>query len=570
MAAPLFSNCILRLSTNDQGIGGVEVTVNYADFLSLTMDRLWGDSANKFTLKLLDTTAYEVEAILLAGGRHLYMKYYISDDNTKNNKIDYSKEFLGSVWDYSIDFINNRTVLTITGTCGVKVKDIYKVYNRFWNKVPYISPDLVATVSYRNYTINSLFKDLEAGNIKFRYAKKENEELQFQVQLGKGLWYDCDMMYFPVRPSAIVELIANGGRYDLLSPFNKANADINYDDFVDSGFCFGTNDNGYKIGWSQALKAEFWRTGGGSISATSLSDARQLESDVLPDDKAFGSVIFTLAIMKKYIESIGEVESAGWGIAEIEKTEPICADLSQVKMSNTRYINEVLLNKSISAIDSKHLNANYYLSFTDTGVSFKAANVEAKPKAKVTFGQYYNSFSKKDDGSYSKDVVISYSYTSNVAAYIAGEGSNEVAGINYTTGEEIEAEGLSKSVKDTVGVEEAVYMDFNVGEIEVPTLSGISSSSMPELLAKAKKDWVSIAQTSFKAEVQIMGNLGLECGDYIEIINLPGGKYGKHHTSGVYLILKIKEEISKGTYISTLSLVKNAASSGMGISSIKK
>ena len=120
MASPLHSNCIIKLNSSSEE-GGISVSVNYANFLSLDMDRIWGDSANSFTLKLLDKTAYEVEAILLKGNRNIYMKYYTTD----SNEVETSKEFEGNIWDYSIDFINDKTILTITGTCGVKVKDIY-------------------------------------------------------------------------------------------------------------------------------------------------------------------------------------------------------------------------------------------------------------------------------------------------------------------------------------------------------------------------------------------------------------------------------------------------------------
>ena len=578
MASPLHSNCIIKLNSSSEE-GGISVSVNYANFLSLDMDRIWGDSANSFTLKLLDKTAYEVEAILLKGNRNIYMKYYTTD----SNEVETSKEFEGNIWDYSIDFINDKTILTITGTCGVKVKDIYTVYNRLWNRVPIFSNNADEVANQMEAYWGELKND-PMGVMKLRSTKTDNDEIKYQVSIFSytdpdtkekiPYYYDCDLINIPVRPSDIVRLIATGGNLSMLSPFN--NTDINYDDFADSGFNFGTymEDSGFlgmnkeqkTINWSTALswyntyKDALGNTVGGwsKNSVGSLSEEKR---------NAVRRTILSLEVMKNYFNALGKIESAGWDIGEIVKTQPICVDLSQVKMSNTKYISDVLASKSLSDTESNEVKANYYLSFKNNKLYFKPAKIEVKPTVKVIVGQYYNSYNKKGDKIYAGNMVLSYSYSSNVAAYIAGESSNELAGISYVTGEAISTEGISSTMRESLGVEEASYTDFNQGAL--PTLSGISSASPEELVSKVYSDWTAIAQSSFKAEVQLLGNTELECGDYIEIINLPGGRVGKHHTSGVYLIMRIKESISKGTYISTLTLVKNAANSGSGVSVTK-
>ena len=579
MASALHSNCLIKLSTGD-GSKGIEVNVDYAHFMSLEMERIWGDSANKFTLKVLDSTAYEVESILLAGSRNLSIKYYVDDgDRTKP-----SKEFEGSVWDYSVDFINDRTILTLTGTCGVSVKDIYTLYNRLWNKVPILSEDITTEIEGWWGAITSRPEEI----IKFRYATTDSGETKFQVSLAystekdkngkevrKPYYFDCDMINIPVRPSDLVNLIATGGKLSALSPFDKNNKSIKYDDFAESGFNFGsyveTDSSGNSvtkpISWGTALewKANYSDLLGGSIGFGS-------DSGSLDDMSLVRKTIATVIIIEQYFKTLGKIESSGWTVGHIEPTEPICADLSQVKLSNTKFISDVLASKSFTSVDKESsTRANYFLSFDEGKLYFEPAKIEASPKAKIIVGQYLNPNTIGDrDGTdiYAGDMILSYSYSSNTAAYIAGEGSNELAGINYVTGEAINAEGLSSKTKEKLGVIEASYTDFNQGAI--PTLGGVSSTSVEELVGRAQKDWTALAQTSFKAEVQILGNLNLKCGDYIEIINIPGGKMGKHHTSGIYLIMKIKENISKGTYISTLTLVKNAANSGSGVSVTKK
>lgn len=578
MASPIHSNCIIRLSTSD-GNSGIEVTVDYANFLSLELERVWGDSADKFTLKLLDSTAYEVESIILAGSRNLYLRYYTDDGD---HTVLHPKAFEGSIWDYSVDFINDKTILTITGTCGVSVKDIYTLYNRLWNKVPVLSEDITQNLEAWWGEITSHPDEI----IKFRYALTDSGEAKFQVSLAystevvngkevrKPYYFDCDMINIPVRPSDLVRLIASGGKLSDLSPFNSKNKDIAYDDFAESGFNFGTytdsSGNSKPVDWSTACA---WRANYSDILGGSLGVMSDTSLEVDSNDVSLvRKTIATVIVIEQYFKTLGKVESAGWTIGNIEKTEPICADLSQVKLSNTKYISDVLASKSFTSISNNNsTRANYYLYFRDNKLYFEPAKIEASPKAKIIIGQYLNPNAIKEEKGngdiYAGDMILSYSYTSNTAAYIAGEGGNEMAGINYTTGEAINAEGLSAKSKEKLGVIEASYTDFNQGAI--PTLSGVSSTSVSELVGNARSDWEALAKTSFKAEVQILGNLNLECGDYIEIINIPGGKMGKHHTSGIYLIMKIKESITKGTYLSTLTLVKNAANSGAGVS-VKK
>jgi len=577
MAAPFFSSCIIRLnsSTEDKGI---EVSVNYANFLSLEMERVWGDSANKFTLKLLDDTAYEVEGILLGGSRSIYLKYYVNDGVHSN----YSKEFTGNIWDYSVDFVNNKVILTITGTCGVGIKDMYDAYNRLWNKVPTIKGEDFTEYQLKEIGATLFWRSPEDESyvdIAFRDAVNENGESSFQVSFrkdtmdNKRIWYDCTMINLPVRPSDIIKaLIYGGSLYNRFSP--EKNKDIDYDKFADAGFNFGTDNSGNTITYSMAQN--YKKKNGNDSTGTPNIYQNYYQSVQATWDENTGMDKQDINLLKAAVscELINEylihteIDPCGWEYGKIVDTEPICADLSQVKMSDTKYINDVLINKSISSVGSDQVKANYRLYFDkDNKLHYEPAEIKANPKAKATFGQYLNPKAGKntDTSGYGNDMIVSFSYTSNIAAYIAGESSSEFAGINYTTGESLELSGLSSSSQEKLGLKEGAYSAFTIGKMNV--LSGESSTNIDVLLAKAQRDWVSIAQTSFKAEIQILGNLDLECGDNIEIINLPGGKMGKHHTSGVYLIMKIKENISKGVYLSTLTLVKNAASAGSGVSS---
>lgn len=565
MAAPYFSSCIIKLnsSTEDKGI---TVNVKRINFLSLEMERIWGDSANKFTLKLLDDTAYELEAILLGGSRNIYMKYYVERED--KSEPDKSKEFSGNIWDYTIDFINNKVVLTITGTCGVSVKDIYDVYSYLWNKVPTLRAENFTEHQLRELGSRLFWrdkKDSSYADLIFRDAVNENGESSFQVSFSKNdknqrLWYDCDMIYLPVRPSDIIKLMIYGGSlYSKFSP--ERNTNIDYDKFAESGFNFGTDNNGNTITYKMARNFETQNgvdTRNGTPAIYQWADTTLVEINDLNLLKAAVST----ELMNEYLMSMA-IDPCGWEYGEIVETEPICADFSQVKMSNTKYINEVLINKSISSISSGQVKANYSLYFDENNkVYYRPNEIKANPTIKATFGQYLNPRASKKGSSYGTDMIVSFSYSSNIAAYIAGESSTELAGINYTTGESLDVSGLSVTAQDKLGLKEGAYTAFPMGKLKV--LRGESSTNIDVLIAKAQDDWTAVAQSSFKAEIQILGNTHLECGDYIEIINLPGGPMGKHHTSGVYLIMKIKESITKGLYLSTLSLVKNAASAGSG------
>lgn len=95
----------------------LEITINSKSFtikkdhaVSLKMDRVIGDSANKFTLEAFDETAWQLENALMKGQMApITVKYSSAEDLSK------SYTFSGTCYDYQLTFVGRATMLSITG-----------------------------------------------------------------------------------------------------------------------------------------------------------------------------------------------------------------------------------------------------------------------------------------------------------------------------------------------------------------------------------------------------------------------------------------------------------------------
>lgn len=568
MARPKHANVIIKMS-------GVEVSKVYKNFVSLSLTRNWGDTANSFELKLIDETAYEIESIILGGDRNISLTYY----ETGEDGVEVSKNMSGYIWDYDISFVNNLVILNLSGTCGVNVGDTYTIYNRLWNTIinfntwdlikgvssdeaffgygnsidwlniipgvgnllwlglvgKYISDNNDGGVYYEDPELS--VEDLHIytvedndGNVTYKIQKVDinNPSIVSDPKDDPSNFIECSTMYLPVRPSDIVKLIINGGKYEDL--FDSS---IDYDDFYDQGFAFSEEAKNYNKSSS-------------SSGTVPYSEATDMQKKAI----------------KYFLKLMGTVEGhAGWEIGEIEKTKPVMLNFSQTKKSDLSYIQDVLINHSIS---EKTGNASYQFYFIDNKAYFKAINLDSTAKATVILGQYYPNIKKTGGATYSGGDIISFTHKAPLSAYIAGGSSTSLQGFNFTTGENINTEGLSSA--ESTEQAESQYIPYITGK--VATLpQGKSSGTIEEFIAEAANNRTSLQQLAYQAELTIKGNMKLECGNYIELINLPSkGSIKFHHTSGMYLIYKIEESITKGTYQTKLYLVKNASSVGVGSS----
>ena len=123
MAAPKYANIGVSFGDND-----TQVSVDVDNFSSLTLERVVSDSANHFTLNVLDDSAFDIEKYLLQGKNNIDVHYYDKDNNISNN-------FSGNITKMSSSFINNRNMLTLEGYVGLSIESKYQLYSRSWNNV---------------------------------------------------------------------------------------------------------------------------------------------------------------------------------------------------------------------------------------------------------------------------------------------------------------------------------------------------------------------------------------------------------------------------------------------------
>ena len=124
MASPKITNLLVT-------VGNRDIIINHANFLSLSIKRRAKDVCNSFTLEVLDTSANELEAVLLSGNNAISITYL--DDNM--NVVE-GREFTGYIYKMTNAFKDNRVLLTIEGFVGISINDKYDRYSLSWNVIP--------------------------------------------------------------------------------------------------------------------------------------------------------------------------------------------------------------------------------------------------------------------------------------------------------------------------------------------------------------------------------------------------------------------------------------------------
>lgn len=67
-------------------IGGQSVVVGHDKLRSFEMDRVISDAANKFSMSVLDNSAFELEQLLLSGNNDIEITLYNEQDKTEKNR----------------------------------------------------------------------------------------------------------------------------------------------------------------------------------------------------------------------------------------------------------------------------------------------------------------------------------------------------------------------------------------------------------------------------------------------------------------------------------------------------
>lgn len=535
MAAPKHANIGVSFGDND-----TQVSIDVDNFSSLTLERVVSDSANHFTLNVLDDSAFDIEKYLLQGKNNIDVHYYDKDNNISNN-------FSGNITKMSSSFINNRNMLTLEGYVGLSIESKYQLYSRSWNNVVLfnwseIFDDWVESDdgdgSYRTNAeafwnnFFGLFENAFGGD----YSEKEDIERANSNYINKALsvldniYRDDNGTFYtfsqkkgeedkvvkgeeiilPVRPHKILKLLSHGGSMiELLeSPLNK---------------------DSYE-GCEQFI-------------------------DILENRK---NILVDFAFIEGWLKKYEDIKGNGWNYYDenIAPTKLVSVSLSQESMSDIKYIYEVLSKNSVKETKNNTIEYNYKFSIDENkNVHFKPIEISATQEPKKTY-TYYGSFNTDDEQS----IMTSFSADTNIlTAYLTGDMSSleDMSNLNLVTNSEMESDILSRQEDQIYSKESKYKFEFKSHAFAPKVMTNGAENAK----SSWESYWSSAMSQVYKAKATILGNSGLAPGDYVEILVIPRpGLY--HHSSGLYYIIKQTDKIDNGKMTSELELIKNIATLG--------
>lgn len=535
MAAPKHANIGVSFGDND-----TQININADSFSSLTLERVVSDTANHFTLNVLDDSAFDIEKYLIQGRNNIDVHYYDKDNNISNN-------FSGNITKINSSFINNRNMLSLEGYVGLSIESKYQLYSRSWNNVVLFDWSEIfddwrdgdsGDGSYRTNTeagfndffgwIENLFggdysqkKDIEKTNS--TYINKALSVLDNIYQDDNGTFYTFSQkdgeedkvvkgeeIILPVRPHKILRLLSQGG-----SMVELLECPLNADSYE---------------GCEQFI-------------------------DILKNRK---NIIVDLTFIEGWFKKYEDIKGNGWNYYDenVVPTKLVSVSLSQDSMSDIKYIYDVLSKNSVKETKNNTIEYNYKFSIDENkNVHFKPIEISATQEPKKTY-TYYGSFNT-DDG---QSVLTSFSADTNMlTAYLTGDmlSLENMSNLNLVTNSEMESDILSRQEDQIYSKESKYKFEFK------------SHAFAPKVMTNGAENaestwesyWHSAMSQVYKAKATILGNSGLAPGDYVEILVIPRpGLY--HHSSGLYYIIKQTDKIENGKMTSELELIKNVATLG--------
>ena len=570
MAAPKTANINVTVGSN-------EYVVTHSNFISLSIKRKAKDVSDTFDLELFDTSAFEIEAALLAGNNYMEISYI--DDDMKINK-----RLIGYAYKIEDSFYNNRVMLKISGLVSENISDKYEKYSFSWNTVPKFDWDEVLgdanwSVYDENYNedgtldqlaqgftqlfrmagggLKALFtwnwshvadheevidrifaKDWitmdKRGNYyvqKYKDLRDDSEENKSVVKNGE---VDSDTEYenivksndkytIPIRPNKLLKLILCGGNFsDLLEK--------EYSDYKGTAFYGnGTKDaNGDTIG--NYSNAEWY-------------------------------------YIKKWFKKMGKFPGMGYSSFECDYTlDWVEDDFTQTKQSFMEFIYNFVLNKCVQTDKkTKKKYSNFYLSFNNSNGS-KASVKLSRIDASVipTNAPQYIFYGKQIDDGKNKGRLVSFAPTLNIMTSMIAQGTVASDDSDLSEQSLVDVNGKVEVTKAASNASTENRYKVNWGVLKIsPAASYTANGKMAR--AAISDVFEKASMLSYRATANIEGFNTLSPQDYIEIIVVPKNDSGQpsyHHTSGIYFILEMEDTISNGKYSSSLTLIKNIQNMG--------
>lgn len=512
MASPSHANVFISIGDGDSN----GINIDYKDFYSLDMTRVVSDAANNFKLMVLDNSAFNIERLLLQGYNNINFEY-LSDDGSINER------FSGNITKMNSSFINNRNMLTLEGFMGISIDNKYTLKSRPWNMALLFPWEQIFDKYDTNKIISLIaenkimYSDDGTSKKYFVYSQKEKDK-------GEQKKIEGTEIYFPVRPSDMVYLLCVGGNL----------ADYMYTDVGRYRNC----ESFYKL--------------------ITIDRSTYYKKDETMD----------LNFIKEFVRKNGDIKGNNWTPGQIDRTLLVENGLSQTRMSDVQYIYSILCANAAKEVSTQGNTSTieYNFNFTidnNRKVDFKPINIETNKNNAKTY-TYYGDFGSEDADS----KLIAFSADTNVlTAFLTGDTSQleDMKTLNLITGEAMTLDGIEFDIQSNEGLYEYKY-GTQVYSINKNT-NGKANS-----WAVLKSAWSKAAAMNYKASATIIGNHGLKAGDYVNILVMPTKisvdgieRPFYHHSSGLYFISEIQENIASGKKTSTLSLIKNVASIGNAI-----
>lgn len=252
----------------------------------------------------------------------------------------------------------------------------------------------------------------------------------------------------------------------------------------------------------------------------------------------------------------------GWDIGYIEPCVPIKGfydeastkevhkTFQQLNISTPKFIKEELAPYAVSA---KTGESGFKLYFKDTAsgvkVYFTPPNFNQRPKDNNNF--LYDMYQT------GRGRIKTFSPQVQGSVIIAGGGTAVAQGFDPLTGELIEAKHTDSTNPNQINTNSKSVIAYETGKTPI----NISSASKKEMEARLASLWYNAANLAYPASMNIVGDPTLEPNTTCNITIITR-KGTPHHTSGLYLITKITDQISGGDYDTQVELIKNAIAIG--------
>jgi LysM repeat protein len=259
------------------------------------------------------------------------------------------------------------------------------------------------------------------------------------------------------------------------------------------------------------------------------------------------------------VKEIADIE--GWKIGYIEpcvglkgfydtgSANEILRPFYQQNISSTKFIKEELLPYAVS---SRNGEAGFVFYFDDKAggpyLYFCPPSYRQKPK--------YNW--QLDYNMTGKGSIISFSPEVQGSVLMAGGGTATTSGMDGTTNDMVTIEFTDSSNGDKVLTGSKSAISFEAGKTAI-NMSGMTAAEME---SKLNAFWSKSANLTYPATLELIGSPDVDPNTTVEVL-IVTNKGKPHHTSGIYLVQEVTDEVgSSGNYTTTCKLIKNAVAKG--------